>query len=72
MGINVFTMRNAWDVDKNHKNTLWRSTLILRVSMPAACALLMQASLQRHAPTAAIKCLRHFARRRAINRALGK
>ena len=25
MGINVFTMRNAWDVDKNHKNTLWRA-----------------------------------------------
>ena len=40
----------------------------LRVSMPAACALLVQASLQRTAPTTGIKCLRHFARRRAINR----
>jgi hypothetical protein len=54
-------------VDKNRKNTLWRSTLILRVSMSAASAVLMQASLQRTALAADIKCLRHFDRRRAIN-----
>ena len=64
MGINVFAIRRVSCRQKPEKLPLAGT---LRVPMPVARALLVQASLQRTAPTAAIKCLRHFARRRAIN-----
>ena len=65
MGINVFAMRRGSCRQKPEKHPLAGT---LRVSMAVARALLVQASLQRTAQTTAIKCLRHFARRRAINR----
>ena len=64
MGINVFAIRRVSCRQKPEKLPLAGT---LRVPMPVARALLVQASLQRTAQATAIKCLRHFTRRRAIN-----